>query len=61
MSADLQTQIEAGYLTNDGKLTDEGRLTLAQGHYEAELDGSAYLTARGKELIAKREAAAAKK
>jgi hypothetical protein len=61
LSADIQTQIEAGYLTNEGKLTDEGKTTLLQEFYgSSTLGGSALLTARATDLIARRKADAEK-
>lgn len=58
LSADIKTQIEAGYLSSEGKLTDEGKITLLQEYYGA--GGSDLLTARAKDLIARREAESTK-
>lgn len=54
LSADIKNQIEAGYLSDDGKLTEEGKLTLMQEYYAN--GGSELLTARATDLIARRAA-----
>ena len=56
LSADIKTQIAVGYLNDEGKLTDSGKLTLLQGLYEGRTDGSAYLTERGNALLAEQAA-----
>lgn len=56
LSDDIRVQIEAGYLTNEGKFTEDGSRTLLQGIYEGRYDGSAYLTERAKDLIERRKA-----
>lgn len=55
LSSGLQSQIEAGYLNSEGKLTESGQLTLLQGFYEGATNGSDYLTARAEDLIARRK------